>query len=79
MKIHQITSLKLELGNNEKLSLVDRFGNRKWSSQIQEGIAQGYEGVSGGTVVKNLSANTEDTGSITGSRRSPGGRNNNLL
>ena len=48
MKIHQITSLKLELGNNEKLRLVDRFGNRKWSSQIQEGIAQGYGG-GGGT------------------------------
>ena len=32
-----------------------------------------------GTVVKNLPANAGDTGSIPGSRRSPGEENGNLL
>ena len=39
-------------------------------------------GFSGGTVVKNLSANTGDSGDqslVTGLGRSPGGRNGNLL
>ena len=31
----------------------------------------------GGSVVKNLSVNAGDTGSIPGSERSPGGRNGN--
>ena len=33
----------------------------------------------GGSVVKNLPANIGDTGSILGSRRSPGRRNGNTL
>ena len=38
-----------------------------------------FLGFPGGAVVKNLSANAEDTGLIPGSGRSPGGRNGNLL
>ena len=34
-------------------------------------------GFPGGAVVKNLSANAGDAGSIPGSERSPGGRNGN--
>ena len=37
------------------------------------------EGSAGGLVVKNLPANTEDTGSIPGLGRSPGEGNGNLL
>ena len=37
------------------------------------------EGLSGGTVVKNLPASAGDTGSIPGSGRSPGEGNGNLL
>ena len=36
-------------------------------------------GFAGGSVVKNLLANAEDTGSIPGSGRSPGGGNDNSL
>ena len=38
-----------------------------------------YSGFPGGSVVKNLSANAGDAGSIPGSRRSPGGGNSNPL
>ena len=38
-----------------------------------------YLGFPGGSVVKNLPANTGDTGSIPGSGRSPGGGNDNTL
>ena len=37
------------------------------------------KGFTGHSVVKNLPANAEDTGSISGSRRSPGEENGNLL
>ena len=36
-------------------------------------------GFSGGSVVKNLTASAGDAGSISGSGRSPGGRNGNQL
>ena len=36
-------------------------------------------GVPGGSVVKNLSANAGDAGSISGSGQSPGGGNGNTL
>ena len=36
-------------------------------------------GFPGGSLVKNLPANAEDTGSIPGSRRSAAGENGNLL
>ena len=36
-------------------------------------------GFSGGSVVKNLTASAGDAGSISGSGRSPGGRNGNPL
>ena len=36
-------------------------------------------GFPGGSVVKNLPANAGDVGSIPGSERSPGGRNDNPL
>ena len=34
---HLITSLNHGLGDSERLSLIDSFRNRRWSSQIQEG------------------------------------------
>ena len=39
----------------------------------------GYWGFLGGSVVKNLPANAGDTGSVPGSRRSPGEGNANPL
>ena len=39
----------------------------------------GKGGFHGGSVVKNLPANAEDAGSISGSGRSPGERNGNPL
>ena len=39
----------------------------------------GKRGFHGGSVVKNLPANAEDAGSISGSGRSPGERNGNPL
>ena len=38
-----------------------------------------YGGLFGGSVVRNLSANAGDLGSIPGSGRSPGGGNGNPL
>ena len=38
-----------------------------------------WQGFPGGSVVKNLPANPGDTGSISGSGRSPGGGNGNPL
>lgn len=52
----------LELGNNERWSLLDRFGNRKWSSQIQEGLAKGYGGW-GGTAYSQQSSGGWEGGS----------------
>ena len=46
---------------------------------IIKGVLVKSSGFPGGSVVKNLPANTGDSGSIPGSRRSPGGGNGNLL
>ena len=46
---------------------------------IIKGVLVKSLGFPGGSVVKNLPANTGDSGSIPGSRRSPGGGNGNLL
>ena len=47
--------------------------------RFQGGSEYDKMGFPGGSVVKNLPANTGDVGSILGSRRFPGGGNSNLL
>ena len=54
---------------------LQRIGHDLATEQQQ----RGKRGFHGGSVVKNLPANVEDAGSISGSGRSPGERNGNPL
>ena len=64
-----------QVKGNKTLILVTRLG----SESIYERVTQGLVVFPYGSAVKNPPANAGDTGSIPGSRRSPGEGNGNPL